>query len=295
MMKRWFLFSLLLASGCLPQPSSEMQKARPELLIQGRVLHSNEAFSGPTAIYVERSANPETFSAEDGSFSFSFDADRLELLRLKYGLNNQFLQLYFVSANGYPESAVKGMIDIKARGEMNLGEVQLGLESPIIGRVVAYGAGVADARVLIGRQELITAADGTFTAMIPEQSSTPLVIEKSGFVQTNGNWLPGESTRDIELYSKLSPVGSINVTPILRTRSNQMVPLSYSANRAAHWIRFAGSPEYLVKSFEADAPWVDLRQPLQISNLPVVYYQFADRDLKILGPVQSYTLTTLEE
>jgi len=295
MMKRWFLFSLLFASGCLPQPSSEMQKARPELLIQGRVLHSSEAFSGPTAIYVERSAIPETFSAEDGSFSFSFDADRLELLRLKYGLQNSFLHLYFVSENGHPEAAVKGMIDIQARGAMNLGDVQLEPQSSINGRIVAYGAGVADARVLIGRQEVFTNADGTFTANVPEQSSTPLVIEKRGFVQTKGTWLPSGQERNIELYSGLTPVGSIDAMPVPRTASNPMISLSYAANGSARWIRFAGSPDYLVKNFEADAPWVDLRQPLQISNVPVVYYQFADRDLKILGPVLSYTLSTTKE
>lgn len=295
MLKRWFLFSLLLTTGCLPQPESDVQKAKPELIIRGRVLHSSELFAGPTAIYVEQSAAPETLSAEDGSFVFTFDADRLDALRLQYGLQNPRVHLYFVSESANPESAVVDFINIKYRGEMDLGEVQLQTETPVSGRVVAYGSAVPEARVLLGRKELFTAADGTFSATVPASMTTPLLVEKKGFVQTKGTWLPSGQQRDVELYSDLTPVGSIDAPPVLRTAFNNPISFSYSANGGAYWIRFAGSPDALTNNYEPEAPWMDLRQPLQILSAPVIYYQFADRDQKILGPILSYTPATAEE
>lgn len=296
MMKRWFLFSLLCMTACLPQPKSDVQKAEPELLIQGRILHSSAALSGNTAIFIEQEPVADAISAEDGSFTLILEEGRIEALRLQYGLQDPRLHLYFMSENGNPESAVLNVLNIQNRGSMNLGDVQLQAEVPVTGRIVAQGIPAADARVRLGRKDIQTAADGTFTLTLPSQSATPLLVEKKGFVQIRGTWLPGNQPRDIELYSDLKPVGSIEAQPILRTASNQPISLSYSANGAARWIRFANNPGVLSQTYVPDAPWQDLGQPLQIvPSAATFYYQFADRDQKILGPVMSYTLTPTVE
>ncbi|HYX33123.1 MAG TPA: hypothetical protein VE954_08395 [Oligoflexus sp.] len=295
MTKRWFLFSLWIVTGCLPQPSSDVQKARPELTIKGRILHSSESLSGRTAVYLEQNSAPEALSADDGSFDLTLDTERLAALRLQYGLQNSRLHLYFVPENADPESAVIDSINLESRGEMDLGNVLMQPNTTVTGRVVAYGAPVPEARVRLGRQELITAEDGSFSADVPAQLSTPLLVEKRGFVQTKGTWLASVQERDLELYSDLTPVGSIAAEPTLRNAGNTPISLSYSANGAAYWIRFAGRAEVLDENYESDAPWLDLRQPLQILSAPVIYYQFADRDQKILGPVLSYTPATVEE
>ncbi len=292
MTKRWFLFSLLSVTACLPQPKSDVQKAKAELVIQGRILHSSETLSGNTAIFIEQQPTPEAISAEDGSFAFALDQERLDALRLQYGLQDPLLHLYFLSENGNPESAVLNALNIQNRGSMNLGDIQLQAETTVSGRVVGFGTPLAEARVRIGRKEIQTAADGTFSVALPSQMATPLLVEKKGFVQTRGTWLPFGQERDIELYTELTPVGSIAAQPILRNSSNELISLSYSANGAARWIRFANSPEALARSYEPDAPWQDLRLPLQITGMSAeIFYQFADRDQKILGPVQRYTPT----
>lgn len=292
MTKRWFLFSLLCITACLPQPKSDVQKAKAELLIQGRILHSSASLSGNTAIFIEQEPVAEAISAEDGSFALTLDEDRLEALRLQYGLQDALLHVYFISENGNPESAVLNVLNIKNRGAMNLGDIQLQTEVPVEGRIVAQGTPAADARVRLGRKEIQTAADGTFSLTLPAQSATPLLVEKRGFVQTRGTWLPSNQLRDIELYSDLNPMGSIEAQPILRSAANQPISLSYSANGAARWIRFANNPEVLNQGYVVEAPWQDLRQPLQIMPAAAtIYYQFADRDQKILGPVLSYTPT----
>jgi hypothetical protein len=290
MTKRWFLFSLLCITACLPQPKSDVQKAKPELLIQGRILHSSASLNGNTAIFIEQEPTAEAISAEDGSFALTLDEDRLEVLRLQYGLQDARLHLYFMSENGNPESAVLNVLNIQNRGAMNLGDIQLQAEIPVTGRIVAQGSPTADARVRLGRKEIVTAADGTFAVALPSQSATPLLVEKKGFVQTRGTWLPSNQPRDIELYNDLNPMGSIEAQPILRTASNQPLSLSYSANSPARWIRFANNPGILSQPFVSDALWQDLGQPLQIMPaVATIYYQFADRDHKILGPVMSYT------
>jgi hypothetical protein len=292
MTKRWFLFSLLYITACLPQPKSDVQKAKAELLIQGRILHSSASSSGNTAIFIEQEPMAEAISAEDGSFALTLDEDRLETLRLQYGLQDMLLHLYFMSESGNPESAVLNVLNIQNRGAMNIGDVQLQAEVPVEGRILAQGSPAADARVRLGRKEIQTAADGTFTLTLPAQLATPLLVEKKGFVQTRGTWLPNNQPRDIELYSDLTPVGSIEAQPIPRSIGNQPISLSYSANGAARWIRFANNPGVLNQGYVADAPWQDLRQSLQIMpSAATIYYQFADRDQKILGPVMSYTPT----
>lgn len=296
MTKRWFLFSLLCVTACLPQPKSDVQKARPELLIQGRILHSSATLSGNTAIFIEQEPVADAISAEDGSFAMTLDEDRLEALRLQYGLQDARLHLYFMSENGNPESAVLNVLNIQNRGAMNLGDVQLQAEVPVTGRIVAQGVPASDARVRLGRREIQAAADGTFSLTLPAQSATPLLVEKKGFVQTRGTWLPTNQPRDIELYSDLNPMGSIEAQPIVRSTSNQPISLSYSATGAARWIRFANNPEVLTQGYVPDAPWQDLQQPLQIMPAAAtIYYQFADRDQKILGPVLSYTPAFAEE
>lgn len=296
MMKRWFLFSLFTLAACLPQPKSDVQKAKPELIIQGRILHSSEVLGGNTAIYIEQQATPEAISAEDGSFAFALDEERLDALRLQYGLQDSLLHLYFVSESGNPESAVLNVLNIKYRGEMNLGDVQLQTETIVNGRVVAYGTPIPEARVRLGRKEIQTAADGSFSLALPSRTATPLLVEKKGFVQTRGTWLPSGQERELELYSDLTPVGSIEAQPIPRSLGNQSISLSYSANGPARWIRFANDPDVLSRNYEPNAPWQDLRQPLQIvANTEVIYYQFADREQKILGPVFSYTPTVAVE
>jgi hypothetical protein len=292
MTKRWFLFSLLCITACLPQPKSDVQKAKAELMIQGRVLHSSASLSGNTAIFIEQEPVAEAISAEDGSFALTLDEDRLEALRLQYGLQDARLHLYFISENGNPEAAVLNVLNIQNRGAMNLGDVQLQAEVPVTGRVVAQGMPAADARVRVGRKDIQTAADGTFSLTLPAQTATPLVVEKKGFVQTRGTWLPGNQPRDIELYTDLTPVGNIEAEAILRSAGNQPISLSYSATGAARWIRFANNPGVLSQSYVPEAPWQDLGQSLQVMpSAGTIYYQFADRDQKILGPVMSYTPT----
>jgi hypothetical protein len=296
MTKRWFLFSLFCVTACLPQPKSDVQKAKAELIVQGRILHSSETLGGSTAVYIEQQPTAEAITADDGSFAFALDDERLDALRLQYGLQDSLLHLYFVSESGNSESAVLHVLNIQNRGEMNLGDIQLQEETAVAGRVVAYGSPVADARVRLGRKEILTAADGSFSSTLPSRFATPLLIESKGFVQTRGTWLPGDQERDIELYNDLTPVGSIEAQAIPRTLGNTLISLSYSANGTARWIRFAHDPDLLVDSYEADAPWQDLRQPLQIvGTASVIYYQFADRDQKILGPVMSYTPTVALE
>jgi len=268
-----------------------VQKAKPELLIQGRILHSSATLSGNTAIFIEQEPIAESITAEDGSFALTLDEDRLKALRLQYGLQDSLLHLYFTSEIGNPESAVLNVLNIQNRGVMDLGDVQLYAEVPVEGRAMAQGVPADDARIRLGRKEIQTAADGSFSLTLPAQSATPLLVEKKGFVQTRGTWLPGNQPRDIELYSELTPVGSIETQPIPRILGNQPISLSYSANGTARWIRFANSPGALSQGYAADAPWQDLRQPLQIMpSAATLYYQFADRDQKILGPVNSYTL-----
>ncbi|WP_141735288.1 carboxypeptidase-like regulatory domain-containing protein [Oligoflexus tunisiensis] len=295
MMKWWFLFSLWLVTGCLPQPDSEVTKAQPELVVQGRAMPGLATLSGNIGVYIEQDRMPEAITREDGSFAFSLDGERLEALRLQYGLQDPRLHLYFVSESGFAESAVLDVLNIQSRGVMDLGDVVLQPDTTVNGRVVASGAPVADARVRLGRQEVFTAVDGTFSATVPAQLSTPLLVEKRGFVQTKGTWLPGGQARDVELYNDLTPAGSIEALPVPRILGNEPISLSYSANGAARWIRFAGSPEALTEAYNPEAPWQDLRQPLQIMGAEEIYYQFADRDRKILGPVQSYTLTVAQE
>jgi hypothetical protein len=296
MTKRWFLFSLLYVTACLPQPRSDVQKARPELQIQGRILHASETLGGSTAIYIEQEAQAEAISAEDGSFAFALDEDRLESLRLQYGLQDARLHLYFVSENGNPESAVLNVMNIKYRGTMDLGEVQLQAETTVNGRVMASGAPISEARVRLGRNEVQTAGDGSFSMSVPEGMTTPLLVEKRGFVQTRGTWLPSGQERELELYSDLTPMGMIDSLPIPRNLGNQAISLSYSANGPARWIRFAWDPDLLERNYEPEAPWQDLRQPLQIvARNATIYYQFADRDQKVLGPVLNYTPTEAEE
>jgi hypothetical protein len=292
MTKRWFLFSLIYVTACLPQPRSDVQKAKAELQIQGRILHASETLGGSTAIYIEQEGAAEALSADDGSFDFALDADRLEDLRLRYGLQDTRLHLYFVSESGNPESAVLDVLNIKYRGIMDVGEVQLQVETTVNGRVVASGSPIAEARVRLGRNEVLTAVDGSFSMNVPEGLATPLLVEKRGFVQTRGTWLPSGQERDVELYSDLTPTGMIESLPVSRNLGNQSISLSYSANGAARWIRFARDPDLLERNYEPEAPWQDLRQPLQIvASTETIYYQFADREQKVLGRIQSYTPT----
>jgi hypothetical protein len=295
MMKLWFLFSLWLFTSCLPQPDSEVTKAQPELTVQGRALPATATLSGNIGVYIELERMPEAITREDGSFAFTLDGDRLDALRLQYGLQDPRLHLYFVSESGFAESAVLDVLNIQSRGLMDLGDVLLQADTTVSGRVMAAGTPIADAVVRLGRQAVLTAVDGTFSATVPEQLATPLLVEKRGFVQTKGTWLPGGQARDVELYSDLTPAGSIEALPVPRLIGNEPILLNYSANGAARWVRFAGSPETLTEAYNPEAPWQDLRQPLQVMGATEIYYQFADRDRKILGPVQSYTLTVTPE
>jgi hypothetical protein len=285
------IFINLLGTGCLPHPESTVQKASPLLAIKGRVQHNNDN-AGPTAIYIEQTPTPETLSAEDGSFAFAFDADRLEAMRLQYGLQDDTLHLYFISDSKNRESAVVSKVSLQYRGEMDLGTVAMQAETEVRGRVIAQGRPIADARVRLGRKEVFTDAEGNFSSTLPMASVTPILVEKSGFVQTKGLWSTSSESRDLELFTDLAPIGSISALLSPKGAFNQSITLNYSGTGTVRWIRFAKSASALQRSYEPDSPWLDVKGSLQVdrSDNGVIFYQCADKDQKIFGPVQSMVI-----
>lgn len=299
MRKLVLFFVLMLGTSCLPHPSTDIQKATPELLIRGQVVPSSAAITGRTLIFIETAADPEILAAEDGSFEFTLAESRFESLRWQFGWQNRSLRLYFVSENGAAESALVAAIDTEARGIMDLGVIQMQPEVAITGRVIGNGGPLAEARVRIGRKELLTDGEGLFTTSAPLTISTPLLIEKAGFVQTKGSWTPGDATRDIQLYRDLTPYGTIEALPRPRDSINSLILLNFSATTASQWIRFGSRAEDLAKLYEPNAPWLDLGKTLalspQFAAAAGVYYQFADQNQKILSPVLRYDFPTVSE
>ncbi len=284
-------------AACLPGPKSETEKSNPSLTLSGQVLSSDGQPAGQTAIYIEQFSAPELLSSSDGSFTLSFDAKRLNQLRLQYGLQKQPLRIYFVNERNNSESTVMQVLELTARGERSLGRVILQTEVLISGQVLALSKAdgslqpIAAARVLLGRKALVTDGDGKFSGTAPMNTMSPVTIEKKGFVQTLGECLPGEGVQEFRLFDSLIPTGSIAVTPSGLESFNPSFVLNYSANSTAQWVRFASSPELLQKTFEVSSPWMDFSQALKanFSKGSTIYYQFTDRDKKVLGPISSYT------
>jgi hypothetical protein len=263
----------------MPNPESSVHKATPALSIQGRV------DQGSATLYVEQSATPEGRTADDGSFAFTFDAARLEALRLQYGLQSRTLRLYFISET---MEALNESVNLDYRGDMDLGTITMQPATPVTGRILNAGTPVENARVRLGRKEFLTAADGTFTASIPAATPTPLLVEKKGFVQTKGTWQPGAAIRDVELYTDLAPYGTIEVLPLDRTLvDNKSVSVNYSATSTARYIRFS----YVANDFSKTV-WLDLNKSLRLAPpaANVIYFQFADQDQKVVSPVLNRTL-----
>ena len=287
------LFGFLLVTACLAHPTSESKKNSPSLLVKGRSQTSTGLPAGKTAIFIEQTPAPEVITADDGSFEFTLDAARLEQLRLLYGLQKTMLRLYFVNESDKTESAVITTLNIQDRGEINFAPIQLQPETLVTGRVLIGSSQevVKNARVKLGRKEVYTDADGKFSGFIPQFYTTPVMIEKKGFVQTLGVWLPSFLNRDFLLVDELMPYGNIEVIPGLRSVNMPMISLNYSATGNSRWIRLADSPSRLIRTFEPSAPWMDLTQELNYNpSSSVIFYQFADAERNTLSPVFSYAL-----
>ncbi len=291
------LFGCLLMTACLAHPTSESKKNPSSLLVKGRSLTSTGLAAGKTAIFIEQTPAPEAISADDGSFEFTLDAARLEQLRLQYGLQKTMLRLYLVNESDHTESAVITSLSSQDRGEVSFAPIQLQPETLVTGRVLIGKSQelVMNARVKLGRKEVYTDADGTFSGFIPQFYTTPVLIEKKGFVQTLGVWLPSFLNRDFLLVDELMPYGNIEVIPSLRSLDKKMISLNYSATGNSQWIRLAASPNQLLKSIEPTAPWKDLTQELSFDpSSTIIYYQFADAEKTRLSPVFSYALPLTE-
>ncbi|MCX6128077.1 MAG: hypothetical protein NTX25_03315, partial [Proteobacteria bacterium] len=188
-----FIFTLII-NACLPRPEAELQRTQTSITLKGKIENSRGLPASRTAIYIEQSNSPEVLSAEDGSFYISLDAHKIAELRLQYGIKNKNIRLYFVQSDGLTESTMIPCINFFDLGVQDLGLVQLSVDRTVKGRVLAMSTPegmlkpVKDARVKIGREEVLSNENGEFSTKIASNVSLPILIERTAYVQSQANW-----------------------------------------------------------------------------------------------------------
>ncbi len=285
--------------SCLKKPSSEVSSQDFPLTLSGRVLGSDGLGAGDVGIYMETEEIEEARTAADGSFSFAIDADRMQLFRGRYAPLDQPLHLYFVKSGVPGESAVYDQIQPIAIGLLDIGTIRLEKQVAVSGQVRAAKKleqstlPVEKAYVRVGRNASLTDADGMFALYAPMRSHLPILISQKGYVQTQGTWHVGVvgDARNFVLYDRLTVEGTLDVPSSFRDNDKAMktLTLALSANILARWVRLALSDSELAEPVDPRITWQmvegSVEIPLNAARPQAVYYQFADKDRKILSPV----------
>lgn len=276
------LLTLALLSACVPDAKNDVHNQSTNVSFVG----SFSGTSGTTAIYFGRDEAPLAQTASAGQFTIEIPRALIE--------KSSDRRLYFYSTSG--ETAVSEEITDYEIGEKKLANIKLAPPLTMTGSVLAANDGpatpVADAEIIVGRQTAKTDAKGHYTIMVARNAEVAVLLHKEGFVQTRALWTTTdlEETRDFHLYNKLEPIGSLSIAATTRFAATR-VPLYLESTPSAAYVRLGDAP--FTTEADLDGTWQDLSQAISLSPdaaaQPNIYYQFADKDKKLLGPIQVFT------
>jgi|GEM_PF-5875898 hypothetical protein len=295
-----YLASFLAPQACLNNPESTVETQEFPLEIAGRTEDPSGAPLAEVMVYVEQESAPEGVSDAEGRFSFSWDEQRLETLRLRY--NPGRLRLYFVKGGTTGFGAVYDRINPIQIGTLDMGVIRLQPDLTMSGFVFATRpletapTPVVGAKVRVGRQEVLTDASGRYSTRAPSEQVLPVVIEKAGYVQTRSTWevRSAPESRNFTLYDRLS-VSGMAATPVLPRSAEAApasIPLIFNTNALVAWVRVSADFEALERDpGSVNQPWRSIEDSIRVprpsSGSVVYYYQFADTSRSIRSDIFS--------
>ena len=276
------LLSVVLLSACVPAAKPEVQSQPIDVTFVG----SFSGSAGTTKIYFGKEETPFVTTTTQGVF-------HIQILRALIEKSSD-RRLYFYNSNG--QQAVSEEILAFDNGEKKIKDVELASPLLMTGTVLATVNGkeapIADAEIVVGREKATTDKAGNYQIDAPRNTEVPVLLHKKGFVQTRALWTTEESeeSRNFHLFTRLEPMGSLSIPSTVRFAATT-VPLYLESTPNAAFVRI-GTAAFTV-SAEADSTWLDLSKNISLSSSTVseinLYYQFADKDKKIVGPVQVFS------
>ncbi|RYZ48136.1 MAG: hypothetical protein EOP07_26155 [Proteobacteria bacterium] len=278
------LIALVALSACVPGAKNDAQNQQSTNVT---LVGAFSGTTGSTNVYFGKETTPLLANSTPGSFRIEIPRELLD--------RSDDRRLYFYSSNG--EAAVTEEILPFEFGEKNIDTLVLESELSMTGTVLTLGLDginkpVADAEIEVGRNKVKTLADGSYTITMPKNVELPVRLQKTGFVQTRALWMSSdlEENRDFHLYTKLEPTGTISIPTTTRFAATT-VPLYLESTPSAAFVRI-GSTSFTTAA-DADATWLDLSKDISLSSETLsqvkLYYQFADKDKKVLGPIQVFS------
>ena len=284
---KWYGICLLAVTSltaCLRGTRADIQNQSTNVILVG----SFSGGSGPTEIFFGQKREPLVTTTNAGSFQVEVPRALIE--------TSVDRRLYFCSSSG--EAAATPSISDFESGEKQLDPVVLKPQLPMIGTVSGVMSGVttpvADAEILVGRNYAKTDADGKFSVLAPSLSELPVVIQKTGFVQTRGLWAVSSvsEVREFHLYNRIEPTGSLSIA--VAPRLVGASPSVYlEGTPAAAYVRISAAP--FTTEPQTESAWFEVMKKVTLSaavlSQPTLYYQFADKDKKVFSPVLNFTVS----
>lgn len=281
------LLTVVLLSACVPNAKPEVQSQPTDVTFIG----SFSGSQGTTKVYFGQEKTPFVTTTTQGVFHIEIPRTLID--------KSSDRRLYFYNSKG--ETAVSEEIQAYDLGEKKIEDVTLTPPLSMTGTVLSTVNGketpVANAEILVGRASATTDAAGNYQIDAPRSCEVPVLLHKEGFVQTHALWFTEEleELRNFHLFTKLEPTGSLSIPSTLRFAATT-VPLYLESTPNAAFVRIGTAP--FTVSAEADSSWLDLSKGISLSSETVseikLYYQFADKDKKIIGSVQVYSNPTNE-
>ncbi len=271
---------MILASltACIPVHKADLQSQSTNVTFVG----SFSGTKGATEIYFGQEKAPLAKTISQGTF-------RIEIPRAMIEESSD-RRLYFYSNQG--EAAASNEIMNFEIGEKNLDPIVLTAEIKMNGSVLTLNNGVPTpvpfAEITVGRRTTQTDAEGKYTVFAPSRIELPVLIHKEDFVQTKALWQINDATetRNFHLYKRLEPIGHISF-PSQALRTGTTVPVFLDSTQTAAYIRIASVP--FTTPAELDGSWLNLSKPISLPTESLsqlnLYYQFADKDKKVLSPI----------
>ncbi len=273
-------------NACVADAERDVKSQNTNVVMVG-TFRSN---GGSTDIYFGNNEAPIATTGDRGSY-------RIEIPRSVIDQSAD-RRLYFYSSLG--EAGTSAEIKEFESGEKTIDTVFLAPTVQMQGLVSSLENGAATpasgATIKVGRAVAQTNDQGRYTILVPQNSKLPVEVQKKSFVITRATWDISDlaEERSFTLYTKLDPEGrvALPVRQRLMKTPDTQVPLYIESTPSARFIRISVTP--LTVAPEVDGTWISLKESVTIKtsdlSQPILYYQFADEDKKVLSSVSTLPL-----
>lgn len=289
-MKRQLALVLTLSGlyACVPGARQDVENQNTKVTMIGTFVSNG----GSTDIYFGNGEAPLATTGDKGSFRIEIPRALIE--------KTEDRRLYFYSSLG--EAGVSSEITEFESGTKAMDTVYLSPTVSVEGDILTVEQSmekpVKEAEIQVGRAKALSDESGHYTIQVPRNVKLPVEVKKSGFVITRANWQTSDLSeeRPFYLYTKLGPEGHVRLPVQERLLEDQetKVPLYIESTPSAEYVRV--STVAFTVDPELDSTWQSLKDVVAIKAADLrqaqLYYQFADKDKKVVSGVSVLPLTS---